>query len=81
MVSLSAVNDSMRAERTTAAHLDVPEVPERPAKTNRFSLLKFRHASDSQLSKTAKEHAENTPPLPTCTLTKAKRTSLTTDFP
>ena len=81
VVSLSAVNDSMKAERIAAAHLEVPEIPERPVKSNRFSLLKFRHASDSQLSKTAKEHAENTPPIPTCMLIGAKHTSLITNFP
>ena len=32
---------------------------------HRFSMLKFRHASDSQLAKTAREHERsNAPPIP-----------------
>lgn len=35
-------------------------------KPQRFSLLKFRHASDSQLSRTAKDQASRvSPPMPT----------------
>ena len=64
VVSLSAVNEALRPETALSTHLQVPESPERPVKSNRFSLLRSRHASDSQLSKTAREHAENTPPIP-----------------
>ena len=39
----------------------------RTPRHHRFSMLKFRHASDSQLSKTAKEHERsNAPPVPWC---------------
>lgn len=37
-----------------------PPSPER--RQQRFSMLKFRHASDSQLAKTAKEQAAMVPP-------------------
>ena len=37
------------------------KIADAPSRRNRFSLLKFRHASDPQLSKTAKEHAEAMP--------------------
>ena len=62
VVSFSAVNESSGVD--DSMRLDVPRAQERSTKNNRFSLLKFRHASDSQLSKTAKEHAEQTPPIP-----------------
>jgi hypothetical protein len=45
-----------------------PPVQEATPNTKRFSLMRFRHASDSQLSVKAKEHAgaieEETPPVP-----------------
>ncbi|KAF2995518.1 hypothetical protein E8E13_001658 [Curvularia kusanoi] len=43
-----------------------PTASPRPAQTNRrFSMLRFRHASDSQLSTTAREHAaRDAPPVP-----------------
>jgi hypothetical protein len=43
-----------------------PPVQEATPNTRRFSLLRFRHASDSQLSVKAKEHAarEPAPPVP-----------------
>ena len=44
-----------------------PSPPIQPAstKTRRFSMMKFRHASDSQLSTRAKEQAaEEIPPVP-----------------
>ena len=37
------------------------QIADAPSRRNRFSLLKSRHASDSQLSRTAKEHAEAMP--------------------
>ena len=37
-----------------------------PPKRNRFSMLSYRHRSDPQISKTAREHAAAaTPPMPT----------------
>ena len=55
-----AANDASFGER--------PESPPLPtARQQRFSILKFRHASDSQLSRTAKEQAQaaaSPPPMP-----------------
>ncbi|MCJ1282257.1 hypothetical protein MMC26_001580 [Xylographa opegraphella] len=60
VVSLSAVNDGSSGERAGS-----PPVPARTPKHRPFSMLKFRHASDSQLSKTAKEQASSeAPPVP-----------------
>ncbi|MCJ1438908.1 hypothetical protein MMC27_008298 [Xylographa pallens] len=60
VVSLSAVNDASVTERAGS-----PPVPARTPKHRPFSMLRFRHASDSQLSKTAKEQASSeTPPVP-----------------
>ncbi|KAH6625731.1 protein transport protein sec73 [Boeremia exigua] len=43
---------------------DIAASPKAPA-SRRFSMLRFRHASDSQLSTTAKEHADrDAPPVP-----------------
>ena len=64
VVSLSAVHDPPSIFEPSLPVLEVPEAREKAPKQHRFSLLKFRHASDSQLSKTAKEHAETIPPLP-----------------
>ena len=62
VVSLSAVNDTPIMERAGS-----PPVPARTPKHRPFSMLKFRHASDSQLSKTAKEQADSEiPPMPSC---------------
>lgn len=42
-----------------------PPVQDHTPMTRRFSLMRFRHASDSQLSTKAKEHAaEDAPPVP-----------------
>ncbi|KAL5416383.1 hypothetical protein PMIN03_002183 [Paraphaeosphaeria minitans] len=44
-----------------------PPVHQHTPSTRRFSLMRFRHASDSQLSARAKEHADDdddTPPVP-----------------
>jgi hypothetical protein len=43
-----------------------PPVQEATPNTRRFSLMRFRHASDSQLSVKAKEHAARSeaPPVP-----------------
>ena len=41
-----------------------PPVQRLGSNQRRFSVLKFRHASDSQLSVRAKRQAENTPPMP-----------------
>ena len=53
---------------TDASFGERPRSPPLPtARQQRFSILKFRHASDSQLSRTAKEQAQaaaSTPPMP-----------------
>ncbi|PVI06328.1 hypothetical protein DM02DRAFT_679819 [Periconia macrospinosa] len=41
-----------------------PPVQEHTPMTRRFSLMRFRHASDSQLSLKAKEQAADAPPVP-----------------
>jgi len=43
-----------------------PPVQEQTPKHHRFSMLKFRHASDSQLATRARLHAQNNsqPPIP-----------------
>jgi hypothetical protein len=68
VVSLSAVKDAPTQFDRSNAPLPSIELPppeeSRPPRQNRFSLMKFRHASDSQLSKTAKEHADQAPPVP-----------------
>ncbi|KAJ4338244.1 hypothetical protein N0V95_008102 [Ascochyta clinopodiicola] len=59
----SASRDSHRTHDALDAHdmHDSPPSP-RPSNPRRFSMLRFRHASDSQLSTTAKEHADRAPP-------------------
>lgn len=52
-----------RQERQETDMLAVPDNLSRGG-SKRFSLMRFRHASDSQLNQTAKEHAEAAPPLP-----------------
>ncbi|KAL9117676.1 MAG: hypothetical protein Q9187_005784 [Circinaria calcarea] len=60
VVSLTAVNEPPVVHRSLS-----PPVQERTSKHQRFSILRFRHASDSQLAKTAKEHAVAVvPPMP-----------------
>ncbi|MCJ1478143.1 hypothetical protein MMC13_006819 [Lambiella insularis] len=61
VVSLSAVKDVPMLERPGS-----PLVLERIPKQRPFSMLKFRHASDSQLSRTAREQAgaADVPPMP-----------------
>lgn len=44
-----------------------PPIQQLTSNHNRFSKLKFRHASDSQLSLKAKRQAEHTPPVPAVT--------------
>lgn len=53
-----AANDASFGEKTLRP-------PSPNPRQQRFSILKFRHASDSQLAKTAKEQAAmSTPPIP-----------------
>ena len=60
VVSLSAVNEPPVVDRPSS-----PPIQERTSKHQRFSILRFRHASDSQLAKTAKGHAAAVvPPMP-----------------
>jgi len=56
-------------EETAQSLLAVPGAQlQQAGRQNRFSLLRFRHASDSQLNRTAKEQAMATPPLPSTLL-------------
>ena len=56
VVSMSAVDDSTTIPQSSTL-LEIPCSPG-PSRNKRFSLMRFGHASDSQLSKTAKEHAD-----------------------
>ena len=48
-----------------ASSMERPRNPEVQPKRQRFSMLQYRHRSDPQISKTAKEHAAAaTPPMP-----------------
>lgn len=44
---------------------DSPPIQEQSQKHKRFSTLRFRNASDPQLSARHKQQAEKTPPMPT----------------
>lgn len=57
VVSMSAVNDATSTPQSSTL-LEIPNSPG-PNQSKRFSLMRIRHASDSQLSKTAKEHADS----------------------
>ncbi|EXF83442.1 Sec7 domain-containing protein [Colletotrichum fioriniae PJ7] len=46
------------------ARPDTPPIQEETPKHRRFSILRFRNASDSQLSVRAKQQAEKPPPVP-----------------
>ena len=60
IASLSAVN-----ERPLIGRGMSPPMQEKSPKHQRFSMLRLRHASDSQLAKTAKEQAASVvPPVP-----------------
>lgn len=43
---------------------DTPPIQDENSKHHRFSVLRFRNASDSQLSLRAKQQSEKTPPVP-----------------
>ena len=69
----TAPNSDSGDEKTEENDNTVDNEPESPGSPpiqrltsnhNRFSKLKFRHASDSQLSIKAKRQAEHTPPVP-----------------
>jgi hypothetical protein len=55
----SADHDAGSGERAVS-----PPVQEETPKHHRFSMLKFRHASDSQLSTRARMQAQTVPPIP-----------------
>ena len=55
---------------------DSPPSPQRLMNPRRFSVLRFRHASDSQLSTTAKEHAaRDAPPVPPVPVNATERSN------
>lgn len=63
------------ASASRDSHESPPSSP-RPANHRRFSMMKWRHASDSQLSTTAKEHAareRDAPPVPPVPASAAER--------
>lgn len=62
-------SSSSPARRQDNRHLPLrpesPPIQEQSQRHKRFSTLRFRNASDSQLSVKLKQHAENPPPVPT----------------
>ncbi|KAK5662778.1 hypothetical protein OQA88_6186 [Cercophora sp. LCS_1] len=61
---------SSSSSQAPASSFDVPDRPTSPGvqlesnKHRRFSMMRFRNASDSQLAAKAKLHAQKAPPLP-----------------
>lgn len=58
-----------RESESAASRPDTPPVQRETNKHRRFSVLRFRNASDSQLSLRAKQQAEKPPPVPRRTYT------------
>jgi hypothetical protein len=57
--------ERLRPSATRDSGSSPPASPRPSQNPRRFSMLRFRHASDSQLSATAKEHAaRDAPPVP-----------------
>ena len=52
------------ARESTTSRPDTLPAQENPNRHKRFSIMRFRNASDSQLSIKAKQQAEDAPPLP-----------------
>ena len=62
---VSSEMERLRPENTRDSGSSPPASPRPSVNPRRFSMLRFRHASDSQLSTTAKEHAaRDAPPVP-----------------
>jgi hypothetical protein len=55
---------SNRGSEGPGSRPETPPIQEETPKHRRFSVLRFRNASDSQLSLRAKQQAEKPPPLP-----------------
>lgn len=53
-----------RESSTSPSRPHTPPIQEENSKHRRFSVLRFRNASDSQLSLRAKQQAEKPPPVP-----------------
>ncbi len=60
----SAVEDDEKDDVVASDRPETPPIQEETAKHRRFSMLRFRNASDPQLSARAKKQAEAPPPLP-----------------
>jgi hypothetical protein len=70
-----ASSEVARPSASRDSNKSPPDSP-RPANPRRFSMLRFRHASDSQLSTTAKEHAaRDVPPVPPVPASVAERSN------
>ncbi|CAF9905396.1 MAG: hypothetical protein GOMPHAMPRED_003151 [Gomphillus americanus] len=78
VVSLNDVNDLPPSSSHHPSLLEIPETIGVP-RNKRFSLVKLRHASDSQLSRTAKQHADGIPPVPQFTPPRIIATAPTSD--
>lgn len=60
LITRTSVDDGSGLEERAVS----PPVQEETPKHHRFSMLKFRHASDSQLSTRARLQAQTAPPIP-----------------
>jgi hypothetical protein len=76
----AAVSEDGGRPRSTDGGMPSPPIQESTPMTRRFSLMRFRHASDSQLSLKAKEQAvkEETPPVPAVPVESASQSASTT---
>lgn len=59
-----AVSNDLQSCASSASRPNTPPVQEETSRHKRFSVLRFRNASDSQLSLRAKQQAEKPPPVP-----------------
>lgn len=59
-----SLQDSRASTASRASRPSSPPVQEQTSRHRRFSVLRFRNASDSQLSLRAKQQAEKPPPMP-----------------
>lgn len=63
-VDQGTVDSEPQSRASSVTRPDTPPVQEETNRHKRFSVLRFRNASDSQLSLRAKQQAEKPPPVP-----------------
>ncbi|KAI1420489.1 hypothetical protein F5Y12DRAFT_113522 [Xylaria sp. FL1777] len=64
-LNLEPIRDAARVSQDSYDRPESPPIQEENPRHRRFSMLRFRNASDSQLSTRLKQHAEQPPPMPT----------------